>query len=111
MSRHTSSPGRVCVLNPHRCAAHISLARLTSPPHPLTSPNQTPQPEPCWGPEAVCLAQLEALQAGDAAGVFRFASPANQAATGPVERFALLLQVRSRCRLHSFGGALTSSMS
>lgn len=40
----------------------------------------------------MCHAQLEALQAGDAAGVFRFASPANQAATGPVERFAQMLQ-------------------
>lgn len=50
------------------------------------------KPEPCWGPEAVCQAQLEALHAGDAAGVFRFASPVNQAATGPVERFEQMLQ-------------------
>ncbi|PSC68411.1 DUF4864 domain-containing [Micractinium conductrix] len=50
------------------------------------------KPEPCWGPEAVVMAQLEALQAGDASGVFRFASPSNQAATGPVERFAGMLE-------------------
>jgi hypothetical protein len=56
-------------------------------------PGDVPRkPEPCWGPEAVCQAQLEALQAGDAAGVFRFASPTNQAATGPAERFAQMLQ-------------------
>lgn len=52
------------------------------------------QPEPCWGPEAVCQAQLEALAAGDARRVFRFASPENQAATGPPERFAQMLEVR-----------------
>ena len=51
------------------------------------------QPEPCWGPEAVVLAQLAALQQGDAEWVFRFASPENQAATGPVERFQGMLQV------------------
>ena len=43
------------------------------------------------------LAQLAALQQGDAEGVFRFASPENQAATGPVERFQGMLQVRCRC--------------
>lgn len=38
------------------------------------------------------MAQLEALAASDAARVFRFASPANQAATGPsVDRFAEML--------------------
>ncbi|KAI7839987.1 hypothetical protein COHA_006308 [Chlorella ohadii] len=56
-------------------------------------PGDVPRkPEPCWGPEAVCHAQLEALQAGDAAGVFRFASPANQAATGPTPLYRPLLQ-------------------
>lgn len=63
-------------------------------PCPAAPPTKLPaQPEPCWGPEAVCMAQLEALAASDAAGVFRFASPTNQAATGPsVERFAEMLQ-------------------
>lgn len=50
------------------------------------------KPEPCWGPEAVVQAQLEALAIDDVAGVFRFASPQNQEATGPVERFGAMLQ-------------------
>ncbi|KAL4434663.1 hypothetical protein ABPG77_002786 [Micractinium sp. CCAP 211/92] len=56
-------------------------------------PGEAPlKPEPCWGPDAVVQAQLEALQVGDVAGVFRFASPQNQQATGPVERFGAMLQ-------------------
>lgn len=85
-----------------RPAAHLASPRSQAAPVPHTHaalmPHQRhvppPQPEPCWGPEAVCLAQLEALQAGDAAGVFCFASLQNQAATGPVERFAQMLQAR-----------------
>ena len=73
---------------PHTVAA--------APPSPPPPPPPLVQPEPCWGPEAVVMAQLEALQAGDASGVFRFASPSNQAATGPVERFAGMLEVRQR---------------
>lgn len=39
-------------------------------------------------------AQLAALQRGDAAGVFCFASPRNQQVTGPLERFEAMLQAR-----------------
>ncbi|KAL4447540.1 hypothetical protein ABPG75_004759 [Micractinium tetrahymenae] len=56
-------------------------------------PGEVPRkPEPCWGPDAVVQAQLEALRIGDVAGVFAFASPQNQQATGPVERFGALLR-------------------
>lgn len=56
-------------------------------------PGEVPlRPEPCWGPDAVVQAQLEALRVGDVAGVFSFASPQNQQATGPVERFAAMLR-------------------
>ena len=59
------------------------------PAHPGDLPAK---PEPCWGPEAVVQAQLAALQEGDAGRIFRFASPGNRRATGPVERFAQMLQ-------------------
>ena len=36
--------------------------------------------------------QLEALQAGDVLATFAFASPANAAITGPVDKFAALLE-------------------
>lgn len=49
-------------------------------------------PAPIHGPEAVVRAQLAALQRRDAAGVFAFASPANQSATGPLPRFTWMLQ-------------------
>ena len=62
------------------------------------APSQAlPQPSPDLSPEEVVRAQLGALQRNDEpfenAGVetaFRFASPANKRATGPLERFALL---------------------
>ncbi|KAL4856801.1 hypothetical protein ACK3TF_002860 [Chlorella vulgaris] len=42
-------------------------------------PGELPlKPEPRWGPETIVQAQLAALQRGDAAGVFCFASPRNQ---------------------------------
>ncbi|EFN59604.1 hypothetical protein CHLNCDRAFT_56464 [Chlorella variabilis] len=59
------------------------------PAHPGDLPAK---PEPCWGPEAVVQAQLAALQEGGAGRIFRFASPGNRRATGPVERFAQMLQ-------------------
>jgi hypothetical protein len=54
-----------------------------------------PEPSPDLSPAEVVGIQLEALQHNDApypdAGIetaFRFASPANQVATGPLDRFA-----------------------
>lgn len=49
-------------------------------------------PSPIHPPEAIVAAQLEALRLGDVATVFSFASPTNQAATGPVERFAEMIR-------------------
>lgn len=49
-------------------------------------------PEHAHSPELVVLAQLEALQRFDVETVFAFASPANQEATGPVERFKRMLE-------------------
>ncbi|KXZ56666.1 hypothetical protein GPECTOR_1g60 [Gonium pectorale] len=50
------------------------------------------RPHPSLPPEAVVEAQLAALLAEDAATVFAFASPGNQAVTGPLERFSTLLR-------------------
>jgi hypothetical protein len=57
------------------------------------------QPSPKLSPEDVVRIQLEALQHNDAptkdAGIaiaFRFASPSNQTATGPLEKFILLVK-------------------
>jgi len=44
------------------------------------------------GPESVVLAQCQALRLGNAAGVFSFASPDNAAATGPLDRFEVMLR-------------------
>lgn len=57
------------------------------------------QPAPYLSPDQVVLIQLQALQENDTpepdsgiATTFRFASPSNQAATGPLPRFTLLVQ-------------------
>ncbi|KAK3233167.1 hypothetical protein CYMTET_56516, partial [Cymbomonas tetramitiformis] len=49
-------------------------------------------PDYAHSPELVVLAQLAALQQFDVETVFAFASPANQEATGPVERFKGMLE-------------------
>lgn len=49
-------------------------------------------PSPSFPPEAVVEAQLQALRANNVAAVFAFASPENKSKTGPVERFAAMLQ-------------------
>ncbi len=53
------------------------------------------QPNPDLAPEQIVQVQLDALKAGgdsDLAVVFQFASPPNQAATGPAERFVAMLK-------------------
>ncbi|MEM1347182.1 MAG: DUF4864 domain-containing protein, partial [Myxococcota bacterium] len=45
------------------------------------------QPAVDMGPREVVIAQMEALQRDDTATAFAFASPANRAYTGPLERF------------------------
>jgi hypothetical protein len=49
-------------------------------------------PGPTVGPEAVLARQLLALQQGDVEASYAFASPANRASTGPIDRFATLLE-------------------
>jgi len=63
------------------------------------SPSDDPQPSPDLSPEDVIRLQVEALQRNDEphpdAGIeaaFRFASPANKRATGPLERFTAMVK-------------------
>ena len=68
----------------------------------LTSSNEgalDPEPSPDLAPEEVIRLQVEALQTNDEpsddAGIataFRFASPENQAVTGPLERFTEMVK-------------------
>ena len=62
-------------------------------------PSDEPQPSPDLSPEEVVRLQVEALQHNDEphpdAGIeaaFRFASPANKRATGPLERFTEMVK-------------------
>ncbi len=55
-----------------------------------------PEPSPDYSPQAVIRLQMQALQRNNhrdegIALVFRFASPANRLATGPLPRFAAML--------------------
>ena len=49
-------------------------------------------PSPSLTPLAVVNAQLEALSAGDVATSFEFASPSNKEATGPWQRFEMMVR-------------------
>lgn len=62
-------------------------------------PSDDPQPSPDLSPEEVVRVQVEALQHNNEphpdAGIeaaFRFASPANRRATGPIERFTAMVK-------------------
>lgn len=66
------------------------------------APDSLPQPTPDLPPQEVVRVQVEALAHNDEpypdAGIeaaFRFASPANKAATGPLERFRTLFDAPS----------------
>lgn len=61
---------------------------------------QAPEPSPSLTPEAVIRLQVEALQRNDVptadagiAAAFRFASPGNRAATGPLPRFTQMIRI------------------
>ena len=61
-------------------------------------PASDPEPSPSLAPEAVVRLQVEAMGRNDdsapdagIATAFRFASPGNRAATGPLERFAAMV--------------------
>lgn len=49
------------------------------------------EPDPRYTPERVVRIQLEALQRNDIETTFGFASPANRAQTGPLERFVQMI--------------------
>ena len=72
-------------------------AQLTaSQEEPLAVLSEEVMPSPEHPPERVVAIQLEALRLNDDADrgiavAFRFASPANKAATGPLPRFALMI--------------------
>ena len=53
---------------------------------------QLSRPSPGLSPLAVVEAQLEALAAGDVQTCFAFASPQNKAATGPWQRFEIMVR-------------------
>lgn len=77
-----------------RPAEMLSTRRLGA----LITPPQTASawlqdmPHAGVGPEAALVRQLQALQGGDLETAFAFASPANRRQTGPLERFAALLE-------------------
>jgi hypothetical protein len=83
---------------PHLPAALVTVATLflvASIAFPAEKPVTRPvvtAPDPAWSPEQVMRAVLDALRENNANDdgirtTFKFASPANQAVTGPVERF------------------------
>jgi hypothetical protein len=49
-------------------------------------------PDPRYTPDQVVRIQLEALQRNDIETTFEFASPANRAQTGPLERFVQMIE-------------------
>jgi hypothetical protein len=49
------------------------------------------EPDPRYTPDQVVKIQLEALQRNDIETTFKFASPANRAQTGPLERFTQMI--------------------
>ncbi|MEM8556868.1 MAG: DUF4864 domain-containing protein [Bacteroidota bacterium] len=77
-------------------AALLAVFLLAAAPD---SSDEEPQPSPDLTPEEVIRLQVEALQQNDTpypdAGIeaaFRFASPANKQATGPLRRFAEMVK-------------------
>lgn len=72
---------------------------MNSPDKTQNSPAESASPNPKLKPDEVIGLQLEALQKNDVpapdSGIrtaFRFASPENRAATGPIERFIQLVK-------------------
>jgi len=51
-----------------------------------------PSPDPRYTPDEIVRIQMEALQRSDIEVTFRFASPANKSQTGPLDRFAQMLE-------------------
>ena len=85
----------------------------------LLAPTRAADPEPSPGlaPSEVVRIQLEALQTNDdpyddagIATVFRFASPGNRAATGPLERFTAMVHGPAYRDMLGFRRALYGAM-
>ena len=78
--------------------AHAALVVATFTVAMLAGRRSDPDPSPEWSPAEVIRLQVEALQHNDTphpdAGIataYRFASPGNRAATGPLARFAAMV--------------------
>lgn len=76
------------------CATASNLRALTSARKltRLRPLSMSAQPSPSMSPVEVTERQLEALQQGDVQTCFNFASPANRKATGPWQRFELMVR-------------------
>ena len=75
------------------------MPHLRYPPA-FTSPPHTPQHTHT---HTLAQAQLAALQAEDPEAVWAFASPDNRAVTGPLTRFASMLQVLHAAMAGGYG--------
>lgn len=90
----------------------------TATPEPMaTSPDSLPAPSPNLSPAEVVRLQVDALGRNDMphadAGIeaaFRFASPANKRATGPLERFRLLFETEAYGPMLNHDGAQYSAV-
>jgi hypothetical protein len=90
----------------------------TAPSAPMEArPDSLPAPSPDWSPEDVVRLQVDALGRNDMphddAGIeaaFRFASPANKRATGPLERFRLLFETEAYGPMLDHDGARYSAV-
>ena len=72
----------------------LSLLILALPAALLLARAPDPEPSPDLGPEEVIRLQVDALRTGadGIATAFRFASPSNRAATGPLPRFEAMIR-------------------
>ena len=93
-------------------AASLPLALIL-----LRAGGADPDPSPDLTPEEVVRLQLEALQTNDdpyddagIATVFRFASPGNRAATGPLDRFTRMVHGPTYRDMLGFETALYGAM-
>mmetsp|Transcript_45051 Transcript_45051/g.74738 ORF Transcript_45051/g.74738 Transcript_45051/m.74738 type:complete len:191 (+) Transcript_45051:78-650(+) len=77
-----SWPARMVVMD-----AADRVDGMDAGPHPAAD-----QPSPSLTPVEVVDAQLKALQNGDVQRCFRFASPSNKRATGPWQRFEMMVR-------------------
>ena len=70
----------------------LTLLVLALPAALLLARAPDPEPSPDLGPAEVIRLQVDALQAGGIETAWRFASPGNRAATGPLPRFRAMIE-------------------